>query len=68
MGVDKEEAGMFDLFLKNILNVAESKFSTAKHLHDVWRGIKIAICWLDRTNFMPTCLPYTKERKGYMKR
>lgn len=61
--MDREEAGMFDLFLKNILNVAESKFSTAKHLHDVWRGIKIAIRWLDRTNFMPTCLPYKKRKK-----
>ena len=43
LGVDREEAGMLDFFLKNILNVAESKFSTAKHLHDVWRGMKIAI-------------------------
>jgi len=31
---------MWDLFFKNILNVAESKFSTAKHLHDVLEGQK----------------------------
>lgn len=37
LGVDREEAGRLDLFLRNSLNVAESKFSTAKHLHDVWR-------------------------------
>ena len=38
LGLDREEALMLDLFLKNILNVAESKFSTAKHLQDVWGG------------------------------
>lgn len=46
LGVDREEAGMLDLFLKNILNVAESKFSTAKHLHDVWRAVEMHIYWL----------------------
>lgn len=40
---------MLDLFLKNILNVAESKFSTAKHLHDVWRAVKMHIYWLAGT-------------------
>lgn len=43
--MDREEAGMLDLFLRNILNVAESKFSTAKHLHDVWRAVKMHIYW-----------------------
>lgn len=46
LGVDREEVGMLDLFLKNILNVAESKFSTAKHLHDVWRAVEMHINWL----------------------
>lgn len=52
LGVDREEAGMFDLFLKNILKVAESKFSTAKHLHDVWRTVKMHTYWLGRTHLM----------------
>lgn len=43
---------MLDLFLKNILNVAESKFSTAKHLHDVWRAVKMHIHWRERTHSM----------------
>lgn len=47
LGVDKEAAVMWERFLKNILNVADSKFSTAKHLHDVWRGMKIAMTRLD---------------------
>lgn len=29
LGVDREDAGMLDRFLRNILNVADSKFSTA---------------------------------------
>lgn len=46
LGLDSEEAFTLDLFLKNILNVAESKFSTAKHLHDVWRARKwICLGW-----------------------
>lgn len=48
LGVVKDEAGMLDRFFKNILNVAESKFSTAKHLHEVWMGMKTARNWLDR--------------------
>lgn len=43
LGLAREEAGRWHFFLKNSLNVAESKFSTAKHLHDVWRGMKIEI-------------------------
>lgn len=52
LGLDRDEAGRWHFFLKNILNVAESKFSTAKHLHDVWRGMKI-IYWLDWTHIIP---------------
>lgn len=52
LGLDREEAVMLDLFRKNILYVAESKFSTAKHLQDVWRAMKMEICWLDRTHLM----------------
>lgn len=33
--MDKVDVGTLDLLLKNILNVADSKFSTAKHLHEV---------------------------------
>lgn len=50
--LDREEAVMLDLFLKNILNVAESKFSTAKHLQDVWRAMKMDKSWVDRIHLM----------------
>lgn len=52
LGLDREEALMLDLFLKNILNVAESKFSTAKHLQDVWRAMKMDMSWVDSTHLM----------------
>lgn len=52
LGLDREGAPMLDLFLKNILNVAESKFSTAKHLQDVWRAMKVNMSWVDRTHLM----------------
>lgn len=51
--MDREEAGMLDFFLKNSLNVAESKFSTAKHLHDVCWGMEIEIYCKDRIYFSP---------------
>lgn len=38
IGVDSEELRALDLFLKNILYVAELQFSIAKHLHDVCGG------------------------------
>lgn len=52
LGLDREEALMLDLFLKNILNVAESKFSTAKHLQDVCRAMEMDTSWVDRTHLM----------------
>lgn len=59
LGLDREEALMLDLFLKNILNVAESKFSTAKHLQDVWRAMKMDMSWVDSTHLM---LAHLQER------
>lgn len=65
LGVDRDEAGMLDRFLKNVLNVAESKFSTAKLLHAVCRGHgNSEIYWLNGTHFMPTCVPCKGESEG----
>lgn len=36
LGLDTEELGRAGLLLTNILKVAESGFSTAKTLHEVW--------------------------------